>query len=64
MTRLEGSLKFSRQANLNLKADYDSLQEKFDKYMKAMNNLNQELKDDITELMGKVSKLQIYYDDS
>ena len=29
-----------------------------------MNNLNQELKDDITELMGKVSKLQIYYDDS
>ena len=32
--------------------------------MKATNNLNQELKDEITELMGKVSKLQIYYDDS
>lgn len=57
MTRLEGSIKFSRAANKNLKADYDSLQDKFDKHMKATNNLNQDLKDEITELMGKVSKL-------
>jgi len=42
--RIEGSLKFSRGANVNLKNDYDALQEKFDKHMKATNNLNLDLK--------------------
>ena len=37
--RIESSLKFSRDANTNLKNDYDNLQEKFDKHMKASNNL-------------------------
>ena len=32
--------------------------------MKATNNLNQDLKDEITEQNGKLSKLQIFFDDS
>ena len=47
LARVESSLAFSREANQNLKNDYDLLQEKFDKHMKATNNLNQDLKDDI-----------------
>jgi hypothetical protein len=38
--RYESNLNFSRNANMNLKKDYDLLQEKFDKHMKATNNLN------------------------
>jgi hypothetical protein len=49
MKRMENSLIFSRAANQNLKNDYDLLQIKFDKHMKATNNLNQDLKDEITE---------------
>ena len=45
--RIESSLNFSRAANQNLKNDYDLLQVKFDKHMKATNNLNQDLKDEI-----------------
>jgi len=44
LQRLNNSLKFSRGANVNLKNDYDSLQNKFDKHMKATNNLNLDLK--------------------
>jgi len=64
MMRLEQNLKFSRQANTNLKQDYDLLMEKFDKHMKVTNNLNQDLKDEIQELRCKCSKLQIFYDDN
>ena len=32
--------------------------------MKATNNLNQDLKEEIEELNVKVSKLQIFYDDN
>ena len=62
--RMESSLEFSRAANRNLKSDYDIMTDKFDKQSKAQNNLNQDLKDEITELNNKVSKLQIFYDDS
>ena len=47
-----------------MKSDYDIMTDKFDKQSKAQNNLNQDLKDEITELNNKVSKLQIFYDDS
>jgi len=40
LMRLENNLKFSRDANTSLKTDYDLLMEKFDKHMKATNNLN------------------------
>ena len=50
LDRVESSLRFSRDANANLKKDYDLLQEKFDKHMKATNNLNQDLKEDIDKL--------------
>ena len=39
MKRIENNLKFSSQANKNLKNDYDLLQEKMDKNMKVSNNL-------------------------
>jgi hypothetical protein len=55
--RMESSLEFSRAANRNLKSDYDIMTDKFDKQSKAQNNLNQDLKDEITELNNKVSKL-------
>lgn len=48
---------------MNLKKDYDLLQEKFDKHMKATNNLNQDLKEEIDQLNDKCSQLQIYKDD-
>ena len=38
--------------------------DKFEKQAKAQNNLNVDLKEEIADLNGKVSKLQIYYDDS
>lgn len=50
MERLENQLKFSRDANINLKNDYDLFQDKFDKNMKATNNLNQDLKEEIQGL--------------
>ena len=50
MSRLESNLNFSRDANQSLKNDYDLLQEKFDKHMKATNNLNQDLKMEIDKL--------------
>ena len=61
--RLKHSLKFSRDANANLKNDYDLLQEKLDKNMKATNNINQELKEEVETLLQKVSKLQLAVDD-
>ena len=51
MSRIKNQLKFSRDANQNLKNDYDLLQEKFDKHMKATNNTNEDLKEDIEKLM-------------
>ena len=38
--RMTSGLEFSKEANINLKADYDLFQEKFDKHAKASNNLN------------------------
>ena len=61
--RMKSNLKFSQDSNINLKNDYDLLQEKFDKHMKATNNLNQDLKEEIEEQNVKISKLQIFYDD-
>ena len=49
LDRLEATIKFSQDANRGLKADYDSLQVKFDKHMKATNNLNMDLKDEISQ---------------
>ena len=43
--------------------DYDFLQQKMDKYMKSSNNINLDLKDEITKLQYEVSKLIIYKDD-
>ena len=40
LDRRDNSLQFSKQANKNLKADYDLLEEKFAKHMKATNNTN------------------------
>ena len=64
LERFENQLKFSRDANVNLKNDYDLFQDKFDKNMKATNNLNQDLKEEIQQLTDQVSKLQIFYDES
>jgi len=64
LLRLEGNLKFSRDANANLKQDYDLLLVKFDKHMKASNNLNLDLKEELRQLNDKTSKLQIFYDDN
>lgn len=63
LKRVENNLKFSTQANKNLKNDYDLLQEKMDKNMKASNNLNADLKEEIEELTNRCSRLQIFYDD-
>ena len=54
---MKSNLKFSQDSNINLKNDYDLLQEKFDKHMKATNNLNQDLKEEIEEQNVKISKL-------
>ena len=63
MSRLESNLNFSRDANQSLKNDYDLLQEKFDKHMKATNNLNQDLKMEIDKLNQKSSHLQVFKDE-
>lgn len=63
MKRFESNLKFSQEANKNLKVDYDNLQSKFDKHMKATNNLNMDLKEDIEALQAEIGKLRIFKDD-
>ena len=63
LKRVENNLKFSTQANKNLKNDYDLLQEKMDKNSKAQNNLIQDLKEEFEELGNRCSRLQIFYDD-
>ena len=63
MTRVESNLKFSQDANRNLKNDYDALMDKFDKHMKATNNLNMDLKDEIELLSIEIGKLRLYKDD-
>ena len=62
--RIESNLKFSQDANRNLKNDYDNLQEKFDKHMKASNNLYQDLKEEFEGQNQEVMKLKIFQDDS
>ena len=62
--KFESSIKFSREANTHLKSDYDNLQEKFDKYMKATNSINHDLKEEIELLSNKCSRLQIIADDT
>jgi hypothetical protein len=47
MGRIMQQLKFSQDANKNLKTDYDNLQDKFDKNMKVTTNLNMDLKEEI-----------------
>ena len=61
--RYEGSLKFSMQANKNLKQDYDLLQNKLEGQMKISNTVNGELKEQIQRINDTVSKLQIFYDE-
>lgn len=63
VSKIEGSLNFSRAANQGLKNDYDLLQEKFEKHMKATNNTNQELKEQIEEYLKKLNILQMQVDD-
>ena len=46
-------------ANTSLKNDYDLLQEKFDKYMKLTNNINEDLKDEIREHKEEITKFSI-----
>ena len=55
--RLESNLEFSTKANVIQREDYDLLQQKFDKHMKATNNINQDLKEEIGRLMDKSTKL-------
>ena len=42
-----------------MKNDYDALEEKFNKYLKAANNTNQDLKEDIDKLMQKNTRLEM-----
>ena len=63
MKRIEAQLKFSNDANENIKSDYDLLQEKFDKHLKATNNLLLDQKDELEELTNRCVKLQIFQDD-
>lgn len=63
LDRRDNSLQFSKQANKNLKADYDLLEEKFAKHMKATNNTNQDQKEEIDRLLKKTSSLQIDVED-
>ena len=63
MTRIQSNLKFSQEANKNIKNDYDSLQDKFDRNMKSTNNLNMDLKDEIEGLNVELGKLRIFKDD-
>ncbi len=51
---LEQNLKYTREANQTLKADYDVSQEKFDKHMKVTNNQMQDLKEKETEYLNKI----------
>lgn len=46
-----------------MKNDYDQSQEKFDRNMKVSNNQIQDLKEEITEHMDRILKLQIFKDD-
>ena len=62
--RVNQNLNFSQQANKNLKNDYDLLQEKFDKHMKATNNLNIDLKEEIEKITNELSKLKLFKDDA
>ena len=63
LKRLTSNLEFSQDANRNLKNDYDLLQDKFDKHMKATNNLNMDLKEEIEQLNAELGKLRIFKDD-
>ena len=64
MTRMQSSINFQRIANQGLKNDYDALQEKFDKNIKASQNINAELKEDVDRLMDKTTRMQIQVDDA
>ena len=46
-----------------MKNDYDLLQDKFDRHMKATNNLNMDLKEEIETLNNELGKLRIFKDD-
>ena len=63
IAKLKNQLNFSLQSNKNLKNENDALQEKFDKYMKANNNTNEDLKEDIERLMQLNSRLEMQLDD-
>ena len=63
MDRLQSNYQFSINANASLKADYDLLQEKFDKHMKTSNNVIQDRKEDIDRLNQRVATLQGFYDE-
>jgi len=57
--RIQNQLKFSQDANKALQTDYEFLQEKFDKHMKATNNINEDLKEEIERLLQLTSRLQM-----
>lgn len=57
-------MKFSREANTNLKSDYDGLQEKFDKHMKASNNLYQDLKESFDDQNRTMMRLSVFKEDT
>ena len=60
MKRLEVQCKFSYDANLGLKNDYDSLQNKFDKHMKSLNNLIMDLREEINLYQAELGKLKLF----
>lgn len=62
--RIQNQLKFSQDANKALQTDYEFLQEKFDKHMKATNNINEDLKEEIERLLQLTSRLQMQVDDA
>jgi len=62
--RIQNQLKFGQDANKALQTDYEFLQEKFDKHMKATNNINEDLKEEIERLLQLTSRLQMQVDDA
>lgn len=63
LTKLEGSLKFSKEANQSIMNDYNQLQEKFEKNIKVSNAINNQLKEQMEDYLKRLNALIIQVDD-
>ena len=61
--RYNSQLNFSKEANQNLKNDYDLLQDKFENYMRTNNTINGQLKEEVEEQRKRKELLQFQFDD-